>query len=193
LGIKGAIKVPGGKGWVGHPKGGGAACQKDPRWCPPEGPNPGDFLEINTQPFPEAHFAVFPEKLCERPIKAGCPKEVCKKCGKARKRIVELGEIVQTFGSDKGKMAKSDHYGDDAGNRKRIFAKQIIARHHETIGWTSCNCNADFEGGIVLDPFTGATNSHCLLRYLARSRSHVKATEMWTSSYSGMKSSGSPK
>jgi len=33
-----------------------------------------DFWEIPTQPFPEAHFAVFPEKLCERPIKAGCPK-----------------------------------------------------------------------------------------------------------------------
>jgi len=34
---------------------------------------PSDFWEIPTQPFPEAHFAVFPEKLCEKPIKAGCP------------------------------------------------------------------------------------------------------------------------
>ena len=39
----------------------------------PNGKNPGDVFEINTQPFPEAHFAVFPEKLCEKPIKAGCP------------------------------------------------------------------------------------------------------------------------
>ena len=39
----------------------------------PAGKNPGDVFEINTQPFPEAHFAVFPEKLCEKPIKAGCP------------------------------------------------------------------------------------------------------------------------
>jgi len=39
----------------------------------PLGKNPGDVFEINTQPFPEAHFAVFPEKLCEKPIKAGCP------------------------------------------------------------------------------------------------------------------------
>jgi len=39
----------------------------------PDGKNPGDVFEINTQPFPEAHFAVFPEKLCEKPIKAGCP------------------------------------------------------------------------------------------------------------------------
>ena len=42
------------------------------------------------------------------------------------------------------------------GNRKRIFAKQMIARQHRTIGWTSCKCNAGFEGGIVLDPFAGA-------------------------------------
>jgi len=37
------------------------------------GKNPGDMWAINTQPFPEAHFAVFPEKLCVKPIKAGCP------------------------------------------------------------------------------------------------------------------------
>lgn len=73
IGDSGAVKVPGGKGWTGHPKGGGNACQKDPRWCPPDGKNPGDFWEIPTQPFPEAHFAVFPERLCEKPIKAGCP------------------------------------------------------------------------------------------------------------------------
>jgi len=40
----------------------------------PAGKNPGDEFEINTQPFPEAHFAVYPVKLCEKPIKAGCPK-----------------------------------------------------------------------------------------------------------------------
>ena len=28
---------------------------------------------INTEPFPEAHFATYPEKLVERMIKAGCP------------------------------------------------------------------------------------------------------------------------
>lgn len=31
--------------------------------------------KIPTQPFPDAHFAVFPEKLVETPIKAGCPKD----------------------------------------------------------------------------------------------------------------------
>ena len=31
--------------------------------------------KIPTQPFPDAHFAVFPEALVETPIKAGCPKD----------------------------------------------------------------------------------------------------------------------
>lgn len=39
----------------------------------PLGANPGDVLQINTEPFPEAHFAVFPEKLVEFLIKVGCP------------------------------------------------------------------------------------------------------------------------
>ena len=39
----------------------------------PKGKNPGDHWDITTRGFRGAHFAVFPEKLCEMPIKAGCP------------------------------------------------------------------------------------------------------------------------
>ena len=39
----------------------------------PGGKNPGDVWEITTQPFPEAHFATFPEAIPERAIRAGCP------------------------------------------------------------------------------------------------------------------------
>ena len=149
IGSGGGVKVPGGKGWTGHPKGGGAACQKDPRWCPPVGKNPGDFFEINTQPFPEAHFAVFPEKLCEKPIKAGCPEEVCKKCGKARKRIIE-SEPDET---------KRPNLNGGSATQANVPRTPIVPRSamaHKTIGWTSCDCNVGFEGGIVLDPFAGA-------------------------------------
>jgi len=41
----------------------------------PEGKNPGDVIEQTTEPFPEAHFAVYPPKLCEKPIKSSCPKD----------------------------------------------------------------------------------------------------------------------
>lgn len=75
LGISGAVKVPGGMGWTGHPPGGQARIVRelDPRWLPPKGKNPGDSWDIATTPFRGAHFAVYPESLCERPIRAGCP------------------------------------------------------------------------------------------------------------------------
>lgn len=41
----------------------------------PLGGNPGDHWDITTQPHPFAHFAVYPEKLCEMPIKSGCAKD----------------------------------------------------------------------------------------------------------------------
>lgn len=36
------------------------------------GKNPGDVWSINTQPFPGAHFAVFPQELARRAIVSGC-------------------------------------------------------------------------------------------------------------------------
>lgn len=74
-GQRGAVKVPGGQGWLGHAPGGQARIvrEQDPRWLPPNGKNPGDAWDINTQPFPGAHFAVYPVALCEMPIQAGCP------------------------------------------------------------------------------------------------------------------------
>ena len=41
----------------------------------PQGRNMRTVWQINTQPFKEAHFAVFPPELPRRCITAGCPKE----------------------------------------------------------------------------------------------------------------------
>lgn len=54
--------------------------------------------KIETKPYSEAHFAVYPEKLISTPIKAGCPLKVCKNCGKAAKSK----ECCPHYGSDKG-------------------------------------------------------------------------------------------
>jgi len=39
-----------------------------------QGKNKRTVWTINPKPFKEAHFAVYPEELCEIPIRAGCPK-----------------------------------------------------------------------------------------------------------------------
>lgn len=43
------------------------------KWNNPKGGNPGDHWDITTKGHSFAHFAVYPEELCEMPIKAGCP------------------------------------------------------------------------------------------------------------------------
>jgi len=39
----------------------------------PEGYFPSDFWSINTKPFKGAHFAVYPEAICVKPILSSCP------------------------------------------------------------------------------------------------------------------------
>jgi DNA modification methylase len=47
----------------------------------PNGKNPGDVFDVPVAQCPEAHYAVFPSKLIETPIKATCPPTVCAACG----------------------------------------------------------------------------------------------------------------
>ncbi len=122
----------------------------------PNGRNKRCVWFISTRAFPEAHFAVYPEGLIEIPIKAGCPEFVCKKCGKARVKIYQetKTEPIEIY---KG-QAKKDYSQAKAQNpsdtKRRIL--ESMRTKKEEIGYTNCGCNADFEGGIVLDPFMGA-------------------------------------
>ena len=51
-----------------------------------QGRNKRTVWTINPKPFSEAHFAVYPEELCEIPIKAGSPYKICPKCNKGMTR-----------------------------------------------------------------------------------------------------------
>ncbi|MGZ6609002.1 MAG: DNA methyltransferase, partial [Solirubrobacteraceae bacterium] len=46
----------------------------------PLGKNPGDVWTLPTAPARHEHFAVFPEALVERPLRATCPVKVCTRC-----------------------------------------------------------------------------------------------------------------
>ena len=86
IGSSGATKTPNSKGWIGRVQGGIVKMvrETDPRWLSPHGKNPGDVWHIVTQGSTLGHFAMFPEKLIERPILAGCPKRTWKRCGTPR-------------------------------------------------------------------------------------------------------------
>jgi len=107
---------------------------------------------INPQPFSEAHFATFPEKLVEPMLKMGCPEFVCKKCGKARVKIIkaEGGAIGKDY--DPGTKATGTVIGHSLRNpdaHNGSYKKTLI-------GYTDCGCGADFRPGVVLDMFGGS-------------------------------------
>ncbi len=107
-----------------------------------------------------SHFAIYPEELCETPIKAGCPKFVCEKCGNPYiKKLIPTKEYSKFLG--KGWY---DHNTDSEmgmGQQTRGFSSrkgnvENIKRYENTEPKPTCNCNAEFTSGIVLDPFFGA-------------------------------------
>jgi len=114
-----------------------------------DGRNKRTVWAINPKPFKEAHFAVFPEKLCETPIKAGCPEFICKKCGNIREKIIERDVNVLDV-----KRNKRDADGDRAIGG--VYQKFMQDNPLKDKGFTDCGCNAGFRGGIVLDPFFGS-------------------------------------
>ena len=118
-----------------------------------QGRNKRAVWTIPTQPFPEAHFAVYPEKLIEPIIKAGCPRYVCKKCGKARVKIIEYkgGTIGESWHNHSKDLEEGMHQSLGGLDKQGDNPYQRVE-----IGYTDCGCNAGFEGGIIIDPFMGA-------------------------------------
>lgn len=110
----------------------------------PLGRNFRDVWTIPTQGYRDAHFATYPRKLCETPIKAGCP-IVCKKCGRPRELVYErTGHINkrEPAHAPNNCPTKVDSTG---------WGPVEVAK-----GYTDCGCNVGFEGGVVLDPFAGS-------------------------------------
>jgi len=133
----------------------------------PLGKNPGDVWSIPTEPFPDAHFATFPTRLIEPIIKACCPRWICRKCGKPRRRIVKVEYQPLQRNPD-----KNTRYGVHAppgvspGGGAMPFGR--ARRLAYTVDWTDCGCRVGWEPGIVLDPFCGSGTTLLVARRLGR-------------------------
>ena len=129
------------------------------------GKNPGDVWLINTQPRPEAHFATFPDKLCIKPIVATCPLEICRKCGKARVRIVKPND---KYAKELGQSWHNHKQDIEIGQRKGSTTGKRFTADYQTIGWTDCGCNAGWDSGVLLDPFAGRGTALIMAKKLGR-------------------------
>jgi len=111
-----------------------------------------DVWAVNTQPFPQAHFATFPPRLIEPCIRAGSAAKSCSECGRAWERVVErtayIDETAKGSRFDAGKTGGRD--GGDRTQPGERFTKQTLDFR------PACDCDAEPIPSIVLDPFLGS-------------------------------------
>ena len=120
----------------------------------PAGKNPGDVFKVTTKAFPEAHFAVYPPELVEKPLKATCPPKVCAECGSPYGRETEREKITRHRPGDHTVNPGKSNLNETVADCPDNYAGVSITHK----GWTpTCDCDTDAtEAGIALDPFAGA-------------------------------------
>lgn len=135
----------------------GNGMRYDAVYCNPAGRNKRSVWTVATQPFPEGHFATFPERLIEPCVLAGTSAQgACPACGAPWRRLVERirtldGEPVTDLGSRRGQDISEPSTAQGVGHWR------IGAERQET-GWEpGCTCTtAAAVPCVVLDPFAGS-------------------------------------
>lgn len=135
---------------------------------PSAGRNLRNVWTIATEPFPEAHFATYPQALVRPCILAGTSeKGCCPGCGAPWRRVVSKGEPdldwQRSCGGDAegaySGTATMDYAAARAQNPSEVKARILVGMcKRETTGWRStCSCPpAEPVPCTVLDPFTGS-------------------------------------
>jgi hypothetical protein len=135
-----------------------------------QGRNKRSVWEIATHPYPEAHFATFPEKLVEPCILAGTSERGnCAECGKPWERIVERDIAYDHVTTQRGKSKDGPYApqtGDGIGTHDIRHGVYSLRTHK---GWQpTCDCNADTVPATVLDPFAGSGTTLAVAQRLGR-------------------------
>lgn len=114
----------------------------------PLGKNRGDVWTLPTAGYRGAHHAVFPQRLVERPLLAGCPEKVCARCGAPWQR--QQHRVVQRQ-PKLGGLTRSCACGPTGGYRPGIVldpfigsgTTAVVAERHSR-NWLGIELNPDF-------------------------------------------------
>lgn len=107
-----------------------------------------DSWLVSTEAYPGSHYATWPRKLLDRPIKAMVPHQVCTTCGEPRRRMVDVKCLT---GRDI--LGTRSENNRDIGLQGPRPPMPEITR--TTTGWTDCGHDT-WRNGHVLDPFGGS-------------------------------------
>jgi DNA modification methylase len=132
------------------------------------GRNIRSVWEIATEPYPEAHFATFPQALVEPCIKAGTSERgCCPECGAPWVRVTST-DFVQHRKGGKWQERQRDERGSA---RSPAFSKNGTGhKETHTTGWKpSCSHSLEVSTqAVVLDPFLGSGTTAHVARRLGR-------------------------
>ncbi len=141
----------------------------------PAGRNVRSVWEIATQPYPEAHFATYPEELVRRCILAGSSERgCCPECGAPWTRKIETKRryIVSEGGSHADGTYRVKYSDDPHETNFKPRGGDALsynqARWHneaKTVGWLkSCTHDLEPTSCTVLDPFFGSGTTGLVAR-----------------------------
>jgi DNA modification methylase len=133
---------------------------------PAAGRNVRNVWEIATQPYPEAHFATYPEELVRRCVLAGTSERgCCPVCGAPWTRVTDVEyekSPVHGAGSVVGRHEASGQNNYDGAGMPRLN------KVTNTVGWVSgCSCSPTYTKLVpctVLDPFFGSGTTGLVAR-----------------------------
>lgn len=144
-----------------------------PEWIIPGGRNIRTVWEFPTQPYPDAHFATFPEALPERCIMAATPPKCCAECGAPWERVVDIrgGTIGTSWHDHSADLEKGTSQSKDGIPLKTFMTQKMRENPYirETLGFRpTCDCNAETKPALVLDPMMGSGTTLWVAKKLGR-------------------------
>ena len=148
----------------------------------PMGRNLRTVWTITTQPYPEAHFATFPEALAERCIKAGTSeKGCCATCGAPWERVVDAKPNPSKAAFDPDSRGWSNTHQKTSNPQSSASLHRNpggVYREAQTIGFRpTCDHDGDPVPFVVLDPFAGSGTVGKVARDLGRSSILIEIKE----------------